>query len=285
MLDGTASGRGSDRGTGRDGGRDVPGRVFITQPIPGPGPDLVPRGRPGRWSPTPRTGCSRPPSCADGSPAARGFSACSPTGSTPRCWRRRRRAAAGSWPTWPSAITTSTSPPRPAWGSSSRTRPGVLTEATADLTWTLILAAARRVVEGDEEMRAGRFPGWGPIYLLGGDVSGRTLGLIGPGRIAVAVAERAAGSGCPSLPRPPREPGARRPGRAAGRPRRAAREPATSSACTSRSSAETHHLIDARALARMKPTAYLINTARGPVVDEHAAGRGAPRRADRRGRA
>src|SRR5437763_233756 len=68
--------------------------------------------------------------------------------------------------------------------------PGVLTEATADLTWALILGVARRVVEGDAEMRAGRFPGWGPMYLLGGDVAGRTLGLIGPGRIAAGVARR-----------------------------------------------------------------------------------------------
>ena len=73
--------------------------------------------------------------------------------------------------------------------------PGVLTEATADLTWTLILGVARRVVEGDAEMRSGRFPGWGPFYMLGGDVTGRTLGLIGPGRIAQAVARRARGFG------------------------------------------------------------------------------------------
>jgi hypothetical protein len=71
--------------------------------------------------------------------------------------------------------------------------PGVLTDVTADLTWALILAVARRVVDGDREMRAGRFPGWGPLYMLGGDVTGRTLGLVGPGRIAAAVAGRAAG--------------------------------------------------------------------------------------------
>src|SRR5436309_14485999 len=77
--------------------------------------------------------------------------------------------------------------------------PGVLTEATADLTWTLILGVARRVAEGDRELRAGRFTGWGPLYLLGGDVTGRTLGLVGPGRIATAVAERARGFGMPLL--------------------------------------------------------------------------------------
>src|SRR5436309_11247654 len=71
--------------------------------------------------------------------------------------------------------------------------PGVLTEATADLAWALILGVARRVAEGDRAMRAGRFPGWGPNYMLGGDVAGRTLGLVGPGRIAQAVARRAEG--------------------------------------------------------------------------------------------
>ena len=76
--------------------------------------------------------------------------------------------------------------------------PGVLTEATADLAWTLILAVARLVVEGDLVMRAEAFPGWGPNYMLGGDVSGQTLGLVGPGRIATAVAERARGFGCRS---------------------------------------------------------------------------------------
>ncbi len=69
--------------------------------------------------------------------------------------------------------------------------PGILTDCTADLTWALILGVARRVVEGDREMRAGRFPGWGPMYMLGGDITCSTLGLIGPGRIATAVARRA----------------------------------------------------------------------------------------------
>src|SRR4051794_18726079 len=73
--------------------------------------------------------------------------------------------------------------------------PGVLTEATADLTWALLLAVTRRVVEGDHAMRSGRYQGWAPSYMLGGDVTGRTLGLVGPGRIAAAVAERARGFG------------------------------------------------------------------------------------------
>ncbi|GAC1451090.1 MAG: D-glycerate dehydrogenase [Isosphaeraceae bacterium] len=148
--------------------------------------------------------------------------------------------------------------------------PGVLTEVTADLTWALILSTARRVVEGDREMRAGRFTGWGPSYMLGGDVSGRTLGLIGPGRIAAAVAGRARGFGMPLLyhgrnaSHVLEEMGARR---------------VTLEALLGESdfvslhvplSPETHHLIDQRALGLMKPSAYLINTSRGPVVDEAA---------------
>jgi len=148
--------------------------------------------------------------------------------------------------------------------------PGGLTEATADLAWALILAVSRRVVEGDGELRPGGFPGWGALCGLGGDVTGRTLGLVGPGRIALAVAERARGFRMPLLyhgrrPSPALEAlGAR---------------PASLDALLAESdfvslhvplSEDTEHLIDARALGRMKPTAYLINTARGPVVDEAA---------------
>jgi glyoxylate reductase len=153
--------------------------------------------------------------------------------------------------------------------------PGVLTEATADLTWALILGVARRVAEGDRVMRAAQFPGWGPNYMLGGDVAGRTLGLIGPGRIAMAVMERAAGfkmrliyyarGASPELHNPRLiELGAERVSldKLLG----------TSDFVSLHVplTAETTHLIDARALALMKPTAYLINTSRGPVVDEAA---------------
>jgi glyoxylate reductase len=148
--------------------------------------------------------------------------------------------------------------------------PGVLTEATADVTWTLILGVARRVAEGDREMRAGRFPGWGPLYMLGGDVTGRTLGVIGPGRIAAAVARRARGFEMPLLyhgrrPSPELDAlGAR------GVPLETLLAESDFVSLHVPLSAETRHLIDAKALARMKPTAYLINTARGPVVDEAA---------------
>ena len=148
--------------------------------------------------------------------------------------------------------------------------PGVLTEATADLTWALILGVARRVAEGDRVMRADAFPGWGPMYMLGGDVTGGTLGLVGPGRIAAAVAERAKGFKMTLLyhgrrPSPDLE--------ALGA------TPVSLDSLLAQSdfvsihlplSDETRHIIDAAALAKMKPTAYMINTARGPVVDEAA---------------
>jgi glyoxylate reductase len=148
--------------------------------------------------------------------------------------------------------------------------PGVLTEATADLTWTLILGVARRVAEGDREMRSGRFPGWGPLYMLGGDVTGRVLGLVGPGRIAAAVARRALGFQMPLLYHG-RRPSPELDG--LGARRVSLDELLAESDFVSLHvplQPETRHLIDARALARMKSTAYLINTARGPVVDEKA---------------
>lgn len=148
--------------------------------------------------------------------------------------------------------------------------PDVVTEATADLTWALILATARRVVEGDVEMRAGRFPGWGPLYMLGADVSGATLGLIGPGRIALAVARRAVGFGMTLLYS----------GRRANPELDAlgARLVSLDALLTRADfislhvplTDETRHLINAEALDAMKPTAILINTSRGPVVDEKA---------------
>lgn len=148
--------------------------------------------------------------------------------------------------------------------------PGILTDATADLTWALILGVARRVLEGDREMRSGRFSGWTPMYLLGGDVSGGTLGLVGSGRIAVAVARRATGFGMRLLyfgrrSRPELE--------ALGAERVALDDLLSASDFVTvhvSLNDDTRHLVDARALGLMKPTAYLINTARGAVVDEVA---------------
>lgn len=148
--------------------------------------------------------------------------------------------------------------------------PGVLTECTADLTWALILAVARRVVEGDAEMRAGRFPGWGPLYMLGGDVSGRQLGLVGPGRIAQAVARRALGFNMSIVyhgrqTQPELD--------ALGARHTSLDELLQTSDFVSLHvplTDQTHHLINEQALNRMKRDAYLINTSRGPVIDEQA---------------
>ncbi len=148
--------------------------------------------------------------------------------------------------------------------------PGVLTDCTADLTWALILGVSRRVAEGDREIRAGRFPGWGPLYMLGGDVTGATLGLVGPGRIATAVARRAVGFAMRLIYQGRRDNPELD---ALGATRVEFNALLGESDFVSLHvplSAETRHLIDAAAITKMKPTAYLINTSRGPVVDEAA---------------
>ncbi len=136
--------------------------------------------------------------------------------------------------------------------------PGVLTEATADLTLALILAVTRRIVEGDHEIRTQGRCEWEPLKLLGASLQGKRLGIIGMGRIGTAVAARARAFGMEIL-------GARR-GDDLG-DLLATSDIVTLHAPLSR---ETHHLIDAAALARMKRGAYLINTARGALVDENA---------------
>ena len=136
--------------------------------------------------------------------------------------------------------------------------PGVLTEATADLTMGLILAVMRRIVEGDAEVRKTGRCVWEPKHLLGTSLEGKRLGIVGMGRIGSAVARRAAAFGMHVA-------GIRR-GEAldellAGSDVVSIHVPLTP---------ETHHLIDAAALARMKPGAFLINTARGAIIDEAA---------------
>ncbi len=148
--------------------------------------------------------------------------------------------------------------------------PDVLTETTADLTWALLLAVSRRVVEGDRWVRTGTWPGWRPTQMLGAEVSGKILGIIGMGRIGQAVARRAVGFGMPVI--------------YAGH--QSVSAPA-GAAWTQRSLTEvlaesdflslhvpltdaTRHLIGRQELATMKPTSFLINTSRGPVIDETA---------------
>jgi len=156
--------------------------------------------------------------------------------------------------------------------------PGVLTDATADIAMLLILGTARRVVEADKVVREGKFLGWEPEFMLGRDVSGAVLGLAGFGRIARAVARRALGFGMEVLfaPRPPSDRPVSREelGEFAGKVRQVPwNELVERSDFLSLHvplNEQTKHLMNADVLARMKPDAILINTARGPVVDEAA---------------
>lgn len=148
--------------------------------------------------------------------------------------------------------------------------PDVLTEATADLTWALMLAAARRVCEGDRVVRSGQWRGWGMLDYLGADVYGKTLGVIGAGRIGSAVARRATGFSMNVLyfsrgeKKPMSETGARRV------PMDELLHESDFVSIHVPLTDETRNLIDERALAKMKREAILINTARGPIVDEPA---------------
>jgi glyoxylate reductase len=150
--------------------------------------------------------------------------------------------------------------------------PGVLTEATADLAFGLLLAAARRVAEGDRLVRRGAFAGWTPTFLVGSRVHGSTLGLVGLGRIGQAMARRARGFGMPVL-YAARTRASQNVERALGATAVSLDElfqlaDFVSLHCPLTS--ETRHLVNAGRLARMKPGAVLVNTARGACVDESA---------------
>ena len=145
--------------------------------------------------------------------------------------------------------------------------PDVLTNACADFTWGLILAVTRRLGEGERVVRAGKWGGWALDYMLGMELRGKQLGLVGVGRIGRAVADKAPAFGMT----------------VAYTARRAADIPNATQMSLDRllstsdivslhcpMTPETKHLIDQKALARMKRTSYLINTSRGPVVDEAA---------------
>jgi glyoxylate reductase len=148
--------------------------------------------------------------------------------------------------------------------------PDVLTDATADLAMALLLAVARRLGEGERMVRSGGFHGWTPKLLVGADVTGATLGLVGFGRIAAALGRRAQGFGVRLLHTARREhPEANELGSRRVELDQLLAESDFVSIHVPLSD-ETHHLIDRAALEKMKPTAYLINTARGPVVDEAA---------------
>ena len=145
--------------------------------------------------------------------------------------------------------------------------PDVLTDSVADFTWALILAVTRRLAEGDRLVRRGGWKGWAFDFMLGTELRGKQLGLIGGGRIGRAVAARAAAFGV----------------RVAYTSRRPIDFPDAEAMSFDRLlttsdivslhvplTPETRHLIDRKALARMRRSAYLVNTARGPVVDEAA---------------
>jgi glyoxylate reductase len=144
--------------------------------------------------------------------------------------------------------------------------PGVLDETTADLAFALVLAASRRLPEAERDLRTGQWTGWEIEQHLGQDVHGATLGLIGYGRIGRAVARRAGGFGMRVLHHARNDTG--QAGYVSDVDTLLEQVDVVSLHIPL--SAETRHLIDARRLALMKPTAVLVNTARGPVVDEVA---------------
>jgi glyoxylate reductase len=149
--------------------------------------------------------------------------------------------------------------------------PGVLTETTADFTWTLLLAAARRVAEADAYTRAGKFTEWGLMLLLGGDIFGKTLGIFGLGRIGHAVARRARGFDMRILYHDAvRNTAAERDLGAQLVDKERLLAESDFVTLHVNLTAQTRHLIGEPELRRMKPTAYLVNAARGPVVDEGA---------------
>ena len=147
--------------------------------------------------------------------------------------------------------------------------PGVLTETTADLAWALLMAAARRLPEGDRYVRAGKWKTWGPLLLLGPDVHGTTIGIVGFGRIGQAVARRARGFGMTILyqdvhrasPEVEAEFGA------TYLPLEQLLPRADYVTLHVNLTHDTHKLIDAEKLSWMKSSAVLVNTSRGPVVD------------------
>jgi glyoxylate reductase len=138
--------------------------------------------------------------------------------------------------------------------------PDVLTDTTADIAFALLLAVARRLPEGAAEVRDGGWGPWQPAHGLGADVTGATLGIVGRGRIGEAMARRGEGFGMQVI----------HSSRSTGLPLEQLLAQADFVSLHTPLTPATRHLIDAQALRRMKPTAFLINTARGGVVDQAA---------------
>lgn len=155
--------------------------------------------------------------------------------------------------------------------------PGVLTDATADTAFGLMLMATRRFGEGERIIRSGTPWQWGMFYLLGMDLRGKTLGIVGAGGIGIAMARRAKAFGMDIVYTSPRDMAADAAAELGARrlelPDLLATADVVSLHCPlvpAGQPGSTHHLIDAEALRAMKPSAYLINSARGPIVDEAA---------------
>ena len=138
--------------------------------------------------------------------------------------------------------------------------PGVLTDATADIAFALLLAVARRITDGDREVREGRWAPWHPGHMLGGDLAGCTLGIIGWGRIGQAVARRGEGFGMRIV----------HSSRSSGISLDELLERSDYVSLHTPLTAETRHLMGAAQFARMKPTAFFVNTSRGGTVDQVA---------------
>jgi lactate dehydrogenase-like 2-hydroxyacid dehydrogenase len=152
--------------------------------------------------------------------------------------------------------------------------PEVLTEATADIAMTLLLMVSRRAGEGERHVRSGAWTGWRPTHMLGTHVSGKTLGLVGMGRIARAVARRAShGFGMRIIFHDPYPPSAPEAAALGAEPRQSLEQVLEESDFVSLhcpATPETRHLMNRERLARMRRSAFLINTARGDIVDEAA---------------
>lgn len=155
-----------------------------------------------------------------------------------------------------------------AHGAVATNTPGVLVAATADLTLALILDITRRVSEGDRLIRSGDAWSWDLDFLLGTGLQGRRLGVVGMGSIGRAVATRAVAFGMEVVHSSPRGPGVVGASKRMGLPEMLSTSDIVTLHCPL--TPDTHHLIGGLALREMKSTAYLVNTARGPVVDEEA---------------
>lgn len=150
--------------------------------------------------------------------------------------------------------------------------PGVLTDTTADLAWTLIMSVGRRIVEADRFMRAGKYKGWAPMLFLGGDIHHKTLGIIGMGRIGQAVARRATGFGMKVIysDAQPISKDLEKELNATYMSKEEVLKNADFLSLHVPLMPETTHMISDKEFDMMKSTAYLINSSRGPVVDEKA---------------